>query len=109
MRPTHLSLHVQRILGDPRAALVMRLLLLAAIVAAPAVARAYVFETFVLWARNSIIGPLVFVAIAVTIAAALIRPQIAAAAVWVVVIGLFLMWVLSNGQDITSKLQQAGN
>jgi hypothetical protein len=106
MPPTYyLSQYVQRILDDGGGALVMRVLLVGALIALPALALAYPGEQLVNYARNNIVAPLCFLAIAVAICAALIRPQVAVAVVWVTVISLFLMWILSNGQSITSQLQ----
>jgi hypothetical protein len=97
-------------LGSPDGssrAMAIRSVVLLALLVLPAVAIAYPGEQMVTWARNSIVAPLCFLAIAVSVCVALVRPQLASIAVWVTVISLFLMWILSNGQAITSQLQSS--
>jgi hypothetical protein len=93
----------RRTVTDPR--LAGRLALVAALVFLPVLAQAYPGEQMVNWARGSIVAPLCFLAIVVSIAVALVRPQVAVVAVWVTIISLFLMFVLSNGATITGQLQ----
>ena len=99
----------QRILTDPRVAALARLVVIMGVVALPTLAAGYAGESIVDYARGNIVVPLVFLAILISLAAALARPQLAVIPVWVTVIALFLLWVMSNGQNITSRLQQPGN
>ena len=102
-----ISRYARRLLDNPRAADALRIVFLGALLALPAVALAYPGEQMVTWARSNIVAPLCFLAIAVSVCVALVRPQMASIAVWVTVISLFLMWILSNGQSITSQLQNS--
>ncbi len=108
MRSLHeLWWRMRRIFADPRVAVGARLLFLSAVLWLPGVAFGYPGEQMVTWARSSIVAPLCFFAIVVAVCVALVRPQLAAVAVWVTVISLFLMWVMSNGQTITSQMQSS--
>jgi hypothetical protein len=92
---------------DPLFAAAARGLFLSALVCLPQLALAYPGEQMVSWARGSIVAPLCFFAIVVSIVVALVRPQLAVVAVWVTIISLFLMFVLSNGATITGQLQSS--
>jgi hypothetical protein len=85
---------------DPLFAAAARGLFLSALVCLPQLALAYPGEQMVSWARGTIVAPLCFFAIVVSIVVALVRPQLAVVAVWVTIISLFLMFVLSNGATI---------
>ena len=91
----------------PRVRAVAGFLAIAALVLLPQLALAYPGEQMVTWARGTIVAPLCFFAIVVSIVVALVRPQLAVVAVWVTVISLFLMYVMSNGATITGQLQSS--
>ena len=95
-----------RICGDPGVVSALRLSLVLAAVFLPAVALAYPGEQFIMWARGTIVAPLCLFAIVGAIIAILFRPQHAVVLIGVVVGSLLLMWVMSNGSQITSELQQ---
>ena len=94
-------------LAPSRLAVAVQLCALAAMLLLPQLALAYPGEQMVTWARGTIVAPLCFFAIVVSIVVALVRPQLAVVAVWVTVISLFLMYVMSNGATITGQLQNS--
>jgi hypothetical protein len=93
--------------AHPRVRLMVGFLAMAALVLLPQLALAYPGEQMVNWARGSIVAPLCFFAIVISIVVSLVRPQLAVVAVWVTVISLFLMYVMSNGATITGQLQSS--
>ncbi len=94
-------------LAPSRLMVAVQLCALAAMLVLPQLALAYPGEQMVTWAKGTIVAPLCFFAIVVSIVVALVRPQLAVVAVWVTVISLFLMYVMSNGATITGQLQSS--
>ena len=100
------ALHcANRILVDPRLALAVRLSSVAVAVFLPAVALAYPGEAFILWARSSVVAPVCLFAIIGSLIMLMFRPQNAVLLLGVTIGALFVMWVMSNGAQITSQLQ----
>jgi hypothetical protein len=86
---------------------VVRLVLLAAFVAAPQLAFAYPGQEMIEWARGAIIAPLCLFAVLGSILVALIQPRFMIGALWTLVISFFVFFVIANGTTIISHLQNS--
>ena len=106
---THALTSVTRdVVSSARAAGAIRLIAVASAVAIPQVALGYPGQEMLEWARGAIIAPLCLFAILGAILAALVQPRFMVAAVWTVVISVFVFFVIANGTAIIGHLQNSG-
>ena len=84
-----------------------RLMAIAVAVATPRLAFGYPGQEMLEWARGAIIAPLCLFAILGAILAALIQPRFMIAAVWTLVISIFVFFVIANGTAIIGHLQNS--
>jgi hypothetical protein len=71
-------------------------------------ASAYPGETFILWLRGSVIAPLCFFGILGSVLFVCFRPQHAVIVLGATIAALFVMYLMSNGSQVTHQLETAG-
>lgn len=82
-----------------------QLMLFAALVVYPCVAQAYMGQATLEWVSMTIIAPLAFLLIIITIVAAFVKPDIAKQAGYIAIIAVVLLALIKGGGAIINTLQ----
>ncbi len=82
-----------------------QLVLFAALVVYPCVAQAYMGQATLEWVSMTIIAPLAFLLIIITIVAAFVKPDVAKQAGYIAIIAVVLLALIKGGGAIINTLQ----
>ncbi len=82
-----------------------QLVLLGVLVVYPCVAQAYMGQATLEWVSMTIIAPLAFLLIVITIVAAFVKPDVAKQAGYIAIIAVVLLALIKGGGAIINTLQ----
>ncbi len=82
-----------------------QLMLFASLVVYPCVAQAYMGQATLEWVSMTIIAPLAFLLIVITIVAAFVKPDVAKQAGYIAIIAVVLLALIKGGGAIINTLQ----